>query len=366
MPKWQRRHLEAVRTVAQDEQHESGLDWSRDGYEEWVTRQGLPVVSGLAVDLENVKTEQWSRLGVPAAFVHLDARGDFCNLIVTDLPPGVGTEPVRHLYEELVYVLDGRGTTVVSFDNETERSFEWSRGSVFAIPLNARYRHYNGSGTKAARLASVTNLPATMKLFRDEEFIFDTHHDFIDRIGPERYYGTDGTFTAIREHRNIWDTNVVRSLYDFDRMTLSNVRGAGSLNIMFMLGNGSLHAHMSEIPAGFYKKAHRHEEGYHIFQLSGEGYSLYWKEDESKQRVNWKYGLVHSPPRGVWHQHFNLEAQPARYLAMGFGSIRWPFLAEKMASWRQVDRSADQIEYADEDPAVRETFELERATLERA
>jgi hypothetical protein len=56
---------------------------------------------------------------------------------------------------------------------------------------------------------------------------------------------------------------------------------------------------------------------------------------------------------------------PARYLAIGFGSMRYPFLGEKM---RMVDRtyttkSEFQIDYEDEDPKIRQQFEEERAAF---
>jgi hypothetical protein len=161
----------------------------------------------------------------------------------------------------------------------------------------------------------------------------------------------------------MWETNLVPNLLTFDQLRESPGRGKGSTNIMFILADGTLHAHASEIPVGGYKKAHVHGEGYHIFQLSGEGYSLYWYKDEDPIRVDWHYGTLHSPPLGMWHQHFNVSDDPARYLAIGFGSMRYPFLGEKM---RMVDRtyttkSEFQIDYEDEDPKIREQFERERA-----
>ena len=338
------------------------IRWKIDGYEEWLAGQDVPVVSGLAIDLMRTETSFWPRLGADAAFVHLDARGDFCDLYLTDIRPGGSTAPQRHLYESVVYVLDGRGSTTFEIGGQ-RRTFEWGRGSLFSLPVNAPYQHFNASGERRARLANVTNLPMVMKLFRDEGFVFGSDHDFSTRLTDERFLRGEGTFIPTREHRHMWETNLVPDLLTFDQLRLSPGRGAGSSNIMFVLADGTLHAHCSEIPVGGYKKAHVHGEGYHIFQLSGEGYSLYWHEGQEPTRIDWQYGMLHSPPNRMWHQHFNISDEPARYLAIGFGSFRYPFLGEKVAMLDRTytTKSEFQIDYEDEDPSIRRTFDEERA-----
>lgn len=77
----------------------SDVRWKIDGYQEWLARQNVPVVSGLAVDLMTIETAWWPQLGANTAFVHLDARGDYGNLYLCDLAPGGATAPQRHLYE---------------------------------------------------------------------------------------------------------------------------------------------------------------------------------------------------------------------------------------------------------------------------
>ncbi len=337
--------------------------WIIDGYEEWLAREGVPVVSGLAVDLMTVKTAPWRRLGANAAFVHLDARGDFCSLILCEIPAGGATERQRHVYEEVFYVLDGTGSTVLELPSGERRSFEWGRGSLFALPVNMPYRLFNASGERPARLASVSDLPLVMKLYRSERFVFDNPIDFAERLGSEGFLRGEGTFIPTREHRHMWETNFVPDLLSFDQLRVSNARGAGSTNIMFVLADGTLHAHCSEIPVAKYKKAHVHGDGYHIFQISGEGYSLYWNKGGPYQRVDWTYGMLHSPPLGMWHQHFNVSATPARYLAIAMGSMRYPFLNEKKATIARdyAVKSDIQIEYEDEDPSIRALFEEECA-----
>jgi uncharacterized RmlC-like cupin family protein len=338
----------------------SGTRWRINAYDEWLAGEGVPIVGGLAVDPLTVETKPWPRFGMNACIVHLDARGDFCDLHLMDVPPGGASEPIRHVYEALVYVLEGRGSTELSLLDGTKRQFEWGKGSLFATPLNVRYQHFNASGNQRARLAYVTDLPLIMKLYRNERFVFDTEFDFTERFSDPRQLRGEGVFHEVREHRHQWETNLVPDLLTFEHLTLSNGRGKGSTNIQFVIGDGSLHAHMSEIPVGNYKKAHRHGDGLHIFQLGGRGYSLYWWDDEQEpERVDWSYGMLHSPQSGQWHQHFNISDEPARYMAMGFGSIRYPILREKEIILDRDYRTGGdyQIEYEDEDPRIRKTFD---------
>jgi quercetin dioxygenase-like cupin family protein len=342
-----------------------GVRYLIDGYADWVERQKLPVHTGLAVDLMTAQTRPWARIGADAAFVHLDARGDFCSLYLCDIAPGGSTQPIRHLYEAIVYALDGSGSTVVELPGGERRSFEWRRGSLFSLPVNATYRLFNASGSARARLSFVTDLPLVMKLYRNERFVFDTPFDFTERFEDEKFLRGEGVYIPVREHRNMWQTNFVPDLVSFGEVRDDPGRGKGAKHIVFDLADGSLGSHIAEIPPGNYKKAHNHAEGYHIFQLSGAGYSLYWQNKdfraagEQPQRVDWTYGLLHSPPRGVWHQHFNISDQPARYMAIAFGSSRYPILAEKRAQIEKIytTKSEFQIDYEDEDSEIRRLFD---------
>src|SRR6185437_2667102 len=96
-----------------------------DSYREWLKAEGLRVVEGLTVDCFKVETADWPRLGARAAVLHLDGRGDFCNMILCELAPGKATAPQRHLFEEVVYVLEGRGSTQVVLPGGERRNFEW-------------------------------------------------------------------------------------------------------------------------------------------------------------------------------------------------------------------------------------------------
>ncbi len=331
-----------------------------DSYKDWLKAEGLPVVEGLAVDCTRVETALWPRVGVRGAVLHLEGRGDFCNMFLYELAPGQSTVPQRHIFEEVIYVIEGRGSTQLELPGGEQLSFEWGPRSLFAIPLNAGYRHFNGSGSERAVLVSTTNLPMMLNLFHNEKFVFDNAFDFHDRIGKREYFAGDGVLNLVRQGNDTWESNFIPDLETIDLPDFSD-RGAGGGCLIFLLADSSMHAHVSEMPAGTYKKAHRHGPGYHVMCVAGSGYSLMWYEDDQDfLRIDWKHGVVFPPADQQWHQHFTTSAEPARYLATGFGSLRHPFtqarrqeiLGEKVAFATSTKEGGDQIEYADQDPRI--------------
>ena len=69
-----------------------------------------------------------------------------------EIPPGKSLAPHRQLYEEMILVLSGRGSTTVWNDAGARITFEWKDGALFAIPLNCHHQHFNGSGQGAGAL----------------------------------------------------------------------------------------------------------------------------------------------------------------------------------------------------------------------
>lgn len=337
----------------------------RDPYREFVSREGIPVVEGFAIDCLTMELAPWPRLGVRGAYVHLAGRSDLLSCYLAEIPPGSQTQPEKHLHDKLIYVLQGRGATTIEQPNGTRQTFEWGPSSLFAIPLNARHQHFNGSGTEPARFGAVTNLPIILNLFHNEAFIFDNPYGFSERGGEERYFRGEGEFRSVKPGRHQWETNFVADLTGFE-LPAWEQRGAGGKNIQFALADSTLHAHISEFPVGTYKKAHRHLAGAHIFCVTGHGYSLLWKDgDDPTQTVreDWKPGTLYAPPDDFYHQHFNTAPVPSRYLALGFGGVRHPVLDVKRKNYEGMDKSQAeggiQVEYENEDPRILELYERE-------
>ena len=332
----------------------------RDPYLEWIHGEGVPVIDDFGADLVALETKPWARFGVDGAAVHMKGRGDFISVFVLELPPGGKTAPQRHLFEEVVFVLTGHGSTRIDFADGRQHTFEWGPRSLFALPPNARYQHFNGSGAEPARLSSTNNLCVVMNLFHSESFVFGNIHDFDDRIGAADRFDGDGRFIPAPRGREMWETNFVADVGSVDLLA-NDKRGAGSSTCAFILADGIMHAHCSSMPVGTYKKAHRHGSDYHITIVDGEGFSLFWYEgDKDFTRVDWRYGCMMAPPDQMYHQHFNTRHMPVRYMATALGNSRYPFTAKNRAGKLGVDLSVKeggfQIEFEDQDPRIHAMF----------
>jgi mannose-6-phosphate isomerase-like protein (cupin superfamily) len=339
-----------------------------DPFRDFLKSEGIPIVEDYSVDCLTLPLEPWARLGGRGAYVNLTGRGDFCSVYVAEVPPGGQLNPERHLHDEVIHVVAGRGATTVELPGGAKHTFEWGAGSLFAIPLNARHQHFNGSGLEPARFAAITNLPIYLNLTHNVDFVFSNPFEFHDRAREERYFRGEGEFLPVRPGRHQWETVFVPDLAGFTLPEWKE-RGAGGHNINFVLAESTVQGHISEFPSGTYKKAHRHGAGAHIWCVTGHGYSLLWKEGEdptATKRVDWKPGVLFAPPDGpTYHQHFNTAPYPARYLALYADGSRYPVLDSNRGTTERMDVSVklggDQVEYEDEDPRILRLFEAECA-----
>lgn len=338
----------------------------RTSYQKLVIEEGIDTISGFGVrDMKNIPLKPWNRMGGYGTYIDLDGTifkgeatvGQTNNAYICEIPPGKSLNPQRHIFEELIFVLSGRGATTVWMNEGKKQTFEWQEGSLFSPPLNAWYQHFNGSGDKPARFMAVTNMPLILNLFHNYDFIFNNDFVFADRYsGEEDYFSGKGKAYPGR----VWDTNFVADVYSFKLIEWKE-RGAGGATILFEIANNTLCAHISEFPAGTYKKAHRHGPGAHVIILSGHGYSLLWSEGSRKEKFDWSAGSMVVPPDRWFHQHFNTGKEPARYLALRWGSRKFSTAPEEEKLAKSVALGGDQIEYEDEEEEIYALFESECA-----
>jgi hypothetical protein len=340
-----------------DKDRLGALSTGKSTYESWRDGHGIPVVGGFHIeDLRAVDLAPWDWKGGRGAFLDMEGTEDTNDSYLLELGAGGSSNPMKHLYEEFVYVLTGRGSTKIWQDGRPPVTFEWQSGSLFAIPLNARYQHFNGSGKETARMLSVTSAPLVINLYHNLDFVFECPFAFLDRFGGDSdYFSGEGRALQNR----IWDTNFIA---DVNSLPLENwdARGEGSINRMIELADSSMAAHVSEFEVGKYKKAHKHGPGAHVIIIAGEGFSLMWPEGQEPMKFDWRVGSVIVPPDQWFHQHFNTGTTPAKYLALRWNSKKYKVFKQYAVDVDR-DKGGSQIESDAEDPQIRILFEAELA-----
>jgi quercetin dioxygenase-like cupin family protein len=314
-------------------------------YYRFIQSEGIPIVEGSFVqDARTLELGDWPRRGGKGAYLRFSDQL-VADGVVCEIPPGGSLKPIHHMYEEISVIADGRGATEVWVEGSKKHTFEWQRGSVFAIPLNAYYQHHNASGSEPARYFSLTSAPIAFELFREPEFIFNTNHHFKDRFDPddEEFFSKPGVYHT-EYYGGILHTNFIS---DIRRIQLvpREKRGKGNRNMYIHMAGSAMLAHVSQFPVGTYKAAHRHGPGAFIYMLDSTGYSMMWHEGEEPKRYDWHEGTVISPPADYWHQHYNTGTEPCRFLAMHANT-----------AVQREEKGLDQIDFSDEEPRYRKLY----------
>lgn len=319
-------------------------------YYRWIRSEGIPIVEGSFVpDVRTLELGDWKRKGGKGAYLsfsdQLVANGYVC-----EIAPGQSLTPQRQLYEEVIVIAEGRGATEIWIDGHPKRSFEWQKGSVFAIPLNVWHQHHNASGSGRVRYFALTSAPVAFELFRDPEFIFNNSHVFKDRFDPadEEFFSKPGVYHT-EYYGGILHTNFISDIRQIQLVPRER-RGKGNRNMYIHMAGGAMLAHVSQFPVGTYKAAHRHGPGAFIYMLDSTGYTMMWHEGEEPKRYDWHEGSVISPPAGYFHQHYNTGTEPCRFVAL-----------HASTAVQREERGVEQIDFSDEEPAVRELYAKECA-----
>jgi quercetin dioxygenase-like cupin family protein len=350
-----------------DEKIESPRQRYDELYHEFQRQEAIPVHDGVAVDdVREVEVAEWERTGGRGAFIDIKGMESICDTHIHEIPPGETLKTQRHLFEAIVFVVSGAGVTTIG-EGDDRQTFEWDDGALFYLPHNTPYRHSNIDADEPVRLLSTTSLPLFCNLFRSLEAVWDIDcYDQWSSIKDDDFYSSVSELKAADDTRTYWDSNFVPDVTKFDNLASWSLRGDSNRSVFFPFTNSSMDSHISEFDPGRYKKAHRHTSGANILLLSGEGYTLMWREEEDEpRRVDWSPYTFFTPSTMEFHQHFNTSPEPARYVV--FHGPQQRMGMQLYESDVGDDPLANhQVEYYEEDPEIREMFqeELEKNGVE--
>ena len=376
-------------------------------YDIFMEEQGIPIYRELGVRrVQDLPLKLWKRMGGNGTFIQLLGTEGLWGCYVIEVPGAGALNAERHLYEEMYLVVEGRGTTEVWADRSNKTlTFEWQKGSLFSIPLNAWHRIVNATSSPALLLAGTT-APNTMNILSNPDFIFNCTYNFKDRFDPsDDYYKPKEEIEpdpvrglAMRR------TNIISDIINCE-LPLDNRRSPGTRRIEPHMTGNHFYLFIEQHETGRYTKAHAHSSAAVLICLKGRGYTYTWPSrlgptpwkdgfaDQVKRQDYEPVGMVSAAPMGgSWfHAHFDISKEPLR-LTGWFGPIapwdlfrdaRWQIsptltprlkpsapgreeerLGEEMIDYGAIDikDGGTAIPYSDEDPFIRQEFE---ATLKR-
>lgn len=343
-------------------------------YRRWIESEGIPVYGGFYVEsLATLELKPWGRMGGKGAYVVLDGMEGTDDAFVLELAPGEATAPERHIFEEVVYVLSGKGETTVWQEGKAKQQFTWQEGALFSVPLNS-WHQYRNLGASAARLVGVTTAPVVFDLFHNTDFVFKNDFPFRDRYDGEadyfersRWFRYEGLRDVNPDDLASVETSVVPDIRKLEVKLFP--RGYGNSYAFLQMADNAIAPHIGAFEVGVYGKAHRHGPGSIIIIVEGKGHSLVWTGDihyskgNPHHRVDWQVGSMFVPPLYYFHQHFNTGNTRGRFVAIGWIGRKYRVdglgTETHVRPVTHVREGGNQIDYEDEDPLVRKIFEEE-------
>jgi gentisate 1,2-dioxygenase len=348
-------------------------------YQRWMEAQGIPLHGGhIVFDARNVERKPWTMTGTPAALIDLIGMEGFTGMQVVEIPPGGAIKPQKHLYQQLICILEGHGTTEVWRDDQPGRksTFEWGPFSLFSPPLNTSYQLYNVGSTPVIYLA-VNDSPMVIDLYHDLDFVFKNPYVFASRYdaGDGEYFSREERI--FRSSSMVWKTNFIDNVQEA-LVDAQEAKGAGVKITVFDMADNSLAGHLTEWPVGRYHKSHHHSGGAILLIARSSGYSTMWPQELGTRpfknnfedqivTVDWGPYSVFSPPTKWFHQHFNTGNETARQLAFRPGGSSENPTGFRRSGNRSVNgipgvyvsyrQGGTLIEYEDEDPFIKPDYE---------
>ncbi len=350
-------------------------------YDSYMESQEIPIYREIGISkVQNLALKPWKKQGGNGCFIQLYGTEGLWGMYVIEVPGGGALNVEKHLFEKVMYVIEGRGTTEVWWDGEektSKQTFEWQKGSMFTVPVNTMHRIVNASSSPALILAG-TSAPNIMNLMDDLDFVFNCSQTFKHRYDGSTDYFKPKEDLAPDPVRGLAmrRTNLLPDIVNCE-LPLDNRRSPGYRRIEPHMGGNRFYQWIGQHETGRYSKAHSHGSAAILICLKGKGYTYTWpaklgthpfsegKRDEVK-RVDYEpVGMVSAAPMaGDWfHQHFGISAEPLRLTAW-FGPNNARGRKPSVPGIKNSDMGAidirdggSAIPYDEEDPYIRKEFE---------
>lgn len=300
-------------------------------YDAFMQAEGLDVFRD--VGLHNVRElplKPWPRTGGRGHFLQLLGTETKWGSFVVEVPARGALLAQKHMYEEIYLVIEGRGTTEVWQEGDAKKHvFEWQKGSMFSIPINAWFRIVNATSSPALLMAGNT-APNVMNMLNNVDAVFNNPFVFRDRFN-----GADDFFKARDDIEPdpvrglaMRRTNFIPDVVHCD-LPLDNRRSVGWRRVEPFMTNNCFYFWIGQHEQGRYSKAHAHTSAAVLICLSGKGYTYTWPERlgetpwldgkaDQVRRIDYEAGgMVSAAPGGArwYHQHFSSGAEPLRLTA---------------------------------------------------
>ena len=348
-------------------------------YDSFMEAEGIPIYRDIGVKrAQDLPMKPWKRLGGRGSYIQLYGTEGLWGSYVAEIPAGGALNVERHLYVKIVLILDGRGSTEVWQEGQTKKqTFEWQKGSLFSIPLNAFHRFVNATNSPAIMLCG-TSAPNIMNLVDNPRFVFDCPFNFSERYAGDEDFFKPQEDLAPDPVRGLAmrRTNFVPDVITTD-LPLDNRRSPGYRRVEPHMAGNKFYLWVGQHETGRYSKAHKHASAAVLICLKGKGYTYTWPESlgmrpwengkgEFVKRQDYEFGgmVTAAPMSGDWfHQHFGVSKDPLR-LSAWFGPnnsrSRKPGVPGEAITDRgaiDIKQGGDAIPYNEEDPYLRKEFE---------
>lgn len=101
---------------------------------------------------------------------------------LVELAPGQKLEAHKHLAEEMVYVVSGKGYSNMWLPgSKTKTRYDWSESDIISPTINSWHEYGNSSTTEPARIMVMTSTPLLRRMFGEEQFYASSDYVFEER-----------------------------------------------------------------------------------------------------------------------------------------------------------------------------------------